>query len=160
MIRPGGTLRYYEHVISEHPVGSLVDRLLDATVARFHRDLAPDRVTTQARFATTIPRSVGLGGSSAIVIATLRALCELHRVTLTRDTMAALALSIEVDDLGIDPHLRQLGGGIQRQGRGRELRHRMQSRWCCGIPAASFLMSARDSVQRSHRKGWRGGRAK
>jgi SAM-dependent methyltransferase len=32
VIRSGGTLRYYEHVISEHRIGSLVDRMLDATV--------------------------------------------------------------------------------------------------------------------------------
>jgi glucuronokinase len=46
---------------------------------------------------TTIPRQVGLAGSSALVIATLRAL----EVDLEPDALAALALSIEVDDIGI-----------------------------------------------------------
>lgn len=53
------------------------------------------------RVTTTIPRSVGLGGSSAIVIAVLRALCAAHRVELGPVATAELALSIEVDDLGI-----------------------------------------------------------
>jgi glucuronokinase len=75
--------------------------LLDTTLARFHRDLAPDRTTPRVELATTIPRSVGLGGSSAIVIAALRALCDLHDVELPPGAMAELALSIERDDLGI-----------------------------------------------------------
>jgi len=75
--------------------------LLDATLERFHRELAPDRATGRVELATAIPRSVGLGGSSAIVIATLRGLCELHGVSLATDAMAELALSIERDDLGI-----------------------------------------------------------
>jgi glucuronokinase len=75
--------------------------LLDATLARFHRELAPGMRTGQVELATTIPRSVGLGGSSAIVIAALRGLCDLHGVELPPDAMADLALSIERDDLGI-----------------------------------------------------------
>jgi glucuronokinase len=46
---------------------------------------------------TTIPRAVGLAGSSAIVIATLRA----AGVELEAMDLAELALSIERDDLGI-----------------------------------------------------------
>jgi glucuronokinase len=73
--------------------------LIDATLARFERDFGFRAEV--ARWQTSIPRSVGLGGSSAIVIATLRALCELHAVELAPDVMAELALSIERDDLGI-----------------------------------------------------------
>lgn len=50
-----------------------------------------------ARWSTTIPRSVGLAGSSALVIATLRA----ARIDLPPLELAQLALSIERDDLGI-----------------------------------------------------------
>jgi glucuronokinase len=53
------------------------------------------------RWQTTIPRSVGLGGSSAIVVATLRALCAAHEVTIAPIETARLALAIEVEDLGI-----------------------------------------------------------
>jgi galactokinase/mevalonate kinase-like predicted kinase len=76
--------------------------LVAATVARFAAELAPDAAdATSVRFRTTIPRAVGLGGSSAIVVATLRALCELWSVDLTPIEAAQLALRIEVDDLGI-----------------------------------------------------------
>lgn len=53
------------------------------------------------RWRTAIPRGVGLGGSSAIVIATLRALCELYDVSLGPDHLAGLALAVEVEELGI-----------------------------------------------------------
>jgi glucuronokinase len=73
--------------------------LIEATLVRFESDY--NLRAAVARWQTSIPRSVGLGGSSAIVIATLRALCELHGVHLAPDVMAELALSIERDDLGI-----------------------------------------------------------
>lgn len=53
------------------------------------------------RWATTIPREVGLAGSSALIVATIRALCSLRRVALPADAVAALALTVEVEDLGI-----------------------------------------------------------
>jgi len=53
------------------------------------------------RYASTIPRQVGLGGSSAIVIATLRALAPLAGTVLARERLPALALSVETDELGI-----------------------------------------------------------
>jgi glucuronokinase len=90
--------------------------LLDATVRRFRREFTPARREARVELDTTVPRSVGLGGSSAIVIATLRALSELHGVELTPDAMAELALSIEVDDLGIAAGLQdrvaQCYGGV------------------------------------------------
>jgi len=102
---------------AEATVGSgdtVAPDLVAATIARFahefHVDAAPVTATT------AIPRSVGLGGSSAIVIATLRALCRAHNVALEPDTMAVLALSIEVDDLGIAAGLQdrlvQCHGGL------------------------------------------------
>ena len=72
--------------------------LADAAVARFRREF---RVGSAVAVETTVPRCVGLGGSSAIVIAVLRALCAEHGIVLEPDAMASLALSIEVDDLGI-----------------------------------------------------------
>jgi glucuronokinase len=75
--------------------------LVRATVARFHRELAPEAPPAALRLNTSIPRAVGLGGSSAIVIATVRALCDLHRVRLPPDELASFALAVETDDLGI-----------------------------------------------------------
>jgi galactokinase/mevalonate kinase-like predicted kinase len=61
-------------------------------------EAAARRLGVRAKIAwsTTIPRSIGLGGSSALVIATLRAFG-----TLDRDELAELALAVEVEDLGI-----------------------------------------------------------
>jgi glucuronokinase len=73
--------------------------LLTATLARFQHDLGHGGQITA--WETSIPRSVGLGGSSALVIATLRALCERHGVRMEPEALAELALSIERDDLGI-----------------------------------------------------------
>ena len=64
------------------------------------------------RWATTIPRQVGLGGSSALVIAALRAL----GIDAPPATLAELALAVEVDDLGIQAGLQdrvaQAYGGV------------------------------------------------
>jgi glucuronokinase len=76
--------------------------LVTATVARCTAELGPaGRDVTSVAWDTSIPRAVGLGGSSAIVVATLRALCDLWSVALEPLAMAELALSIEVDELGI-----------------------------------------------------------
>jgi glucuronokinase len=76
--------------------------LVTATVARFASEHAPATPeATTVSWETTIPRAVGLGGSSAIVVAVLRALASLWSVRLDALAMAELALSIEVDDLGI-----------------------------------------------------------
>jgi len=75
--------------------------LVGATIARFARDHRPEAVEGTVEWETSVPRGVGLGGSSAIVIATLRALCELHGVTLDRAQLATLALAVEREELGI-----------------------------------------------------------
>jgi glucuronokinase len=75
--------------------------LVDATLRRFVRDHCAAAHATTIEWDTSVPRGVGLGGSSAIVIATLRALCELHGVTLARADLATLALAVEREELGI-----------------------------------------------------------
>jgi glucuronokinase len=75
--------------------------LVRATIRCFAREHAPAAAGTAVRWSTSIPRGVGLGGSSAIVIAVLRALGSLHRVTLAESELAELALAIEVHELGI-----------------------------------------------------------
>ena len=52
-------------------------------------------------YETTVPRQVGLGGSSAIVIAALRALAAHLGIGLESDVLARLALAAETQDLGI-----------------------------------------------------------
>jgi galactokinase/mevalonate kinase-like predicted kinase len=69
--------------------------LVDAAVARFARGACA------VRWRTAVPREVGLAGSSAIVTATVRALCALHGHELAPDDLAEMVLAVEVDDLGI-----------------------------------------------------------
>jgi glucuronokinase len=83
---------------AEHANASSSDppnALVDAAIARFGR--GPCAV----RWGTGVPREVGLGGSSAIVTATVRALCELHEHALEPAALAELVLAVEAEDLGI-----------------------------------------------------------
>ncbi|MGI8593276.1 MAG: mevalonate kinase family protein [Solirubrobacteraceae bacterium] len=80
--------------------------LVDAAVARFALHCASIGgpllgPPVAIDFATTIPRSVGLAGSSAIVIAVLRALSASYAVPLAPETLAGLALEAETEELGI-----------------------------------------------------------
>jgi glucuronokinase len=80
---------------SNEPFSDPPSALVDATIARFaHGPCA-------VRWETTVPREVGLGGSSAIVTATVRALCALHGRALEPDALAEMVLAVEVEDLGI-----------------------------------------------------------
>lgn len=84
-------------------------RLLRAAVRRFadHWEgiagLAEDDplLRFEMRYQTSIPRQVGLGGSSAIVIAALRALMAWFDASIDPALLAELALSAEQEDLGI-----------------------------------------------------------
>ncbi len=66
-------------------------KLIEAALARI------DQSDYDVEWSTTIPRSVGLAGSSAFIIATLSA----AGIDLPPLEIAQLALSIERDDLGI-----------------------------------------------------------
>jgi glucuronokinase len=79
-------------------------RLVTAAVARLARAAgggAVDERPFVVRWTTGIPRSVGLAGSSALVVATLRALAERWGLALAPDELARLALEAERDELGI-----------------------------------------------------------
>jgi len=53
------------------------------------------------RYQSNIPRQVGLAGSSAIIVATLRCLMEFYGIEIPRRVQPSLALSVENDELGI-----------------------------------------------------------
>ena len=53
------------------------------------------------RYSTTIPRAVGMAGSSAIIVATLRGLMEFYEVEIPLHVQPSLALSVETMELGI-----------------------------------------------------------
>jgi glucuronokinase len=81
-------------------------RLIKAAIKKFHDHWTaagaelPDRGCTIA-YTTDIPRLVGLAGSSAIVVATLRALTQFHGRQIPNEILPTLALSAESDELQI-----------------------------------------------------------
>lgn len=81
-------------------------RLVLAAIKRFHDYFAalgpalPDQKFT-ITYESTIPRSVGMAGSSAIIVATLRALMAHYRIEIPKPQFASVALAAENDELGI-----------------------------------------------------------
>jgi glucuronokinase len=53
------------------------------------------------RYHSTIPRQLGLAGSSAIIVATLRCLIDFYQAPIPREIQPSLALAVETDELGI-----------------------------------------------------------
>ncbi|MCY7349601.1 MAG: GHMP kinase [Cytophagaceae bacterium] len=53
------------------------------------------------RYRTSIPRQVGLAGSSAIVVATMRALMQFYEVDIPLERLPTLVLQAETEELGI-----------------------------------------------------------
>ena len=81
-------------------------RLIKATIKRFvehcaARGLALHDRKFSVRYQTTIPRQVGLAGSSAIIVATLRALMEFYDVRLPLEAQPMFVLLVEQEELGI-----------------------------------------------------------
>ncbi len=86
-------------------------RLLKAAVKKFvehHRDNGidlPDRNFT-LQYKTNIPRQVGLGGSSAIITAVMRALSRFYDAPIPRHILPNVVLAAETEEL-------QLSAGLQ-----------------------------------------------
>jgi glucuronokinase len=81
-------------------------RLIKATIKRFvehcqKRHLALHDRKFSVRYQTTIPRQVGLAGSSAIIVATLRCLMDFYEVQLPIETQPMFVLLVEQEELGI-----------------------------------------------------------
>lgn len=81
-------------------------RLVKATIRRFadyclQKGIELHGQNFGIRYESTIPRNVGLAGSSAIIIATLRALMEFYEVEIPLQVQPSLALSVETRELGI-----------------------------------------------------------
>jgi glucuronokinase len=78
--------RFYDHCIAhEHPLGNR---------------------TFSIEYTSDIPVRVGMAGSSAIVTATLKALMQFFGIHIPKEILPTLALSVELDELGI-------GAGLQ-----------------------------------------------
>lgn len=81
-------------------------RLVKATIKRFveycrGKGLFLHDRNFSVRYQSTIPRQVGLAGSSAIIVATLRCLMEFYGVGIPLHVQPSLVLSVERDELGI-----------------------------------------------------------
>jgi len=81
-------------------------RLIKATIKKFAEYSASRNVTLPPRnftlrYRSTIPRLVGMGGSSAIVVATIRALMRFYGVEIPKTLLPTLALHAETEELKI-----------------------------------------------------------
>jgi len=86
-------------------------RIIQALIVRFmdycrERGIALEDRNFTIEYETSIPMRLGLGGSSAIITAALRALCQYFRVTIPVPGQANLALETETKELGVP-------GGLQ-----------------------------------------------
>jgi glucuronokinase len=81
-------------------------RILQALLVRFmdycrrHSIELPNRNFT-IDYESTIPLRLGMGGSSSIIIAALRALCQYYEVEIPLPEQAVLALETETKELGV-----------------------------------------------------------
>jgi glucuronokinase len=81
-------------------------RLIKATIKRFveycvARGLTLHDRKFSVRYQTTIPRQVGLAGSSAIIVATLRSLMEFYEIRIPLEIQPTFVLTVEQEELGI-----------------------------------------------------------
>lgn len=85
-------------------------RLMKATIRRFFHYCRTGGITLpdrnfSIRYRSTIPRRLGLAGSSALITATLRALMEFYDVDIPKPVQPNVILSVETDELGISAGL-------------------------------------------------------
>jgi glucuronokinase len=81
-------------------------RLIKATVKRFveyceANGLKLHKRNFSIRYQTNIPRQVGMAGSSALIVATLRCLMEFYELEIPLEAQPSLVLSVEREELGI-----------------------------------------------------------
>ncbi len=86
-------------------------RLVKASLKKFHDYCVANEIELakrnfSIRYETTIPRGVGMAGSSAIITATFRALMEFFEIDITPGILANWVLATEREELKIE-------GGLQ-----------------------------------------------
>ncbi len=98
------------HIVSDGYYGA--SRLFRATINVFAQYVNANQPTKTldgcfaVRYQTNIPRMVGLSGSSALVVAMLKALMQFYSVEIERKVLPSIALQVEKVELNI-------GGGLQ-----------------------------------------------
>jgi glucuronokinase len=86
------------------------DRLVKATIKKFceychDRNIRLHGKNFTIRYRSSIPRQVGLAGSSAIVAATMKVLMAFYEVEIDKAVLPGLILAVETDELGINAGL-------------------------------------------------------
>ena len=100
-----GSIGELAHDVEQHGYYGGI-RLVKATIRRFlhycqEMKLPLHERNFSIRYETNIPRQVGLAGSSAIIVATLRCLMEFYGVEIPLEVQPSLVLAVETQDLGI-----------------------------------------------------------
>jgi glucuronokinase len=85
-------------------------RLVMAAIKKFHDHMVTEGIELPKRnftlrYDTDIPQQVGLGGSSAIITAILRALMMFYGVQIPQPVLPNIVLATEVEELGISAGL-------------------------------------------------------
>ena len=86
------------------------DRLIKAAIRKFYKYCIQNKIKLDSknfsiRYSSSIPRQVGLGGSSAIITATMRALMKFYRVKIPKKILPTIILEAEIEELGINAGL-------------------------------------------------------
>ncbi|MGB7295107.1 MAG: hypothetical protein WBC70_05905 [Candidatus Aminicenantales bacterium] len=82
-------------------------RLIKAAIKTFFDHCAKQNISIAEknftiRYESDIPRQVGLGGSSAIIVAAMRALLKFYGVQIPLEVLPTLVLNAELKELGIN----------------------------------------------------------
>ncbi|MCK5104648.1 MAG: GHMP kinase [Cyclobacteriaceae bacterium] len=82
------------------------ERLIKAAIKTFYEYCKKNSIKIHVknftiRYHTSIPRQIGLAGSSAIITAAIRALMAFYDVNIPLEVLPTVVLSAEVDELGI-----------------------------------------------------------
>jgi len=85
-------------------------RLVQAAIKTFYDHCQDQNIRLKdksftIRYDSTIPRQIGLGGSSAIITAAMRALMKFYKVKIPVEVLPSLILDAELKELGINAGL-------------------------------------------------------
>lgn len=85
-------------------------RLVKAAIKKFAEYCIKNQIKLNGknftiRYHSSIPRQVGLAGSSAIITATFRALMKFYNVSIPKEFLPSIVLETEVEELGINAGL-------------------------------------------------------
>lgn len=86
------------------------DRLIKAAIKKIfeycqEQDTRLENKNFTIRYLSTIPRQVGLAGSSAIITATMKALIQFYGIKIAKEFLPSLILATEKEELGINAGL-------------------------------------------------------